>query len=55
MSKLQLVSDWEAWVDLCDSYDEDPYKTIEFGVDCGGGNSMDYEYTGEIPEEEEIV
>lgn len=53
MSKLQLVNNWETWVDLCDSYDVNPYLNMEFGIDLGGGNSKDWEYVGEIPNKEE--
>jgi len=34
-------------------YDFDPYEQVDFGIDKGGGNSIDYEYVGDIPEKEE--
>jgi len=47
------VLNWERWKELCSTWDYDPYETIEFGVDEGGGNSTDYEYIGETPKKEE--
>ena len=49
----RYVSNWEDWKKLCEHYDFDPYKTVEFGLDEGGGNSTDFEYTGDIPKKEE--
>lgn len=51
--KLTYITTWSTWVLLCDSYDYDPYKTIEFGIDKGGGNGLYFEYTGDIPKKEE--
>ena len=47
------VLNWERWKELCSTWDYDPYETIEFGVDEGGGNSTDYEYIAETPKKEE--
>lgn len=47
------ISSWETWKELCEQNDIDPYKTLEFGIDEGGGNSTDFEYIGDIPSEEE--
>ena len=51
--KTKLIATWSTWVSLCESYDHDPYKTIEFGIDKGGGNSQWFEFTGDIPKKEE--
>lgn len=51
--KTQHINNWETWKELCEENDLDAYRTMEFGIDMGGGNSRDYEYGGEIPEEEE--
>jgi len=47
------TSDWEVWKEFCERHGEDPYKTYDIGFDLGGGDSEDYEYTGDIPEREE--
>jgi len=47
------ISNWETWKSLCKHYGYNPYKTVEFGLSKGGGNSTDFEYVGDIPEEEE--
>lgn len=49
----QYISNWEAWKELCKNNNLDPYETIEFGIDEGGGNSTDFEYIGESPKVEE--
>jgi len=47
------TSDWNEWKEFCESHEEDPYETTEIGFDAGGGDSVDYEYTGDVPEREE--
>ena len=51
--KLTYITTWSTWVKLSENYNFDPYKEVEFSIDRGGGNSIDYEYTGDVPEKEE--
>ena len=53
MSKTKYISDWDTWEELCEFWDVDPHKTVDFGIDDGGGNSTNYEYTGDYPKPEE--
>jgi len=48
------TSDWNEWKEFCERCEEDPYETTEIGFDAGGGDSVDYEYIGDVPEREEI-
>ncbi len=52
MTKTHKIYDWQEWLDLCDEYNEDP-QIPDFGVDQGGGDSISFEYEGDIPEEED--
>ena len=49
---LFQITNWETWKELCEQNDVDPYKFVDFGIDMGGGRSMDYEYIGDVPEKE---
>ena len=51
--KTKYIPSWTVWVILCETYDHDPYMTIEFSIDLGGGNSRDFEYIGDTPKKEE--
>lgn len=51
--KPKLITNWSKWVYLSELHNFDPYKEIEFSIDKGGGNSIDYEYTGDVPKREE--
>ena len=51
--KPLYINTWERWVSLSEIHDFDPYGGHDFSIDCGGGNSVNYEYTGDIPEKEE--
>ena len=51
--KPYKINNWKEWTELCQYWGYDPYQVVEFGLDQGGGNSIDYEYTGEVPEKEE--
>ena len=53
MKNKHLISNWREWVELCSYWDEDPYKTVEFGEDKGGGDSFTWEYTGDVPKKED--
>jgi hypothetical protein len=53
MKTKHLISNWEIWKELCSSWKIDPYENIEWGEDRGGGDSMTWEYIGDIPEKEE--
>jgi len=52
MTKTFRISDWSIWLDICETLDEDPWTTDETGYDCGGGDSINYEFTGDRPERE---
>jgi len=51
--RTHYITSWKIWKKLCEHYDFDPYTTVEFRLDEGGGNSTDFEYTGDIPSKEE--
>jgi len=46
-SKQFKTNDWETWVDVCYTWMIDP-KDCEFSIDIGGGDTLDYEFTGEV-------
>jgi len=50
------IYDWGLWEELCRHYNINPRKYTDFSVGCRqitGGESLDYEYIGEVPEKEE--
>lgn len=53
------IRDWNLWQTLCKRYNIDPYEYVDFSVgvpshrQITGGESIDYEYVGEVPEKEE--
>ena len=51
--KLTYITTWSTWVILSEFHNFDPYKELDFSIDKGGGNSIDYEYTGDVPKREE--
>ena len=51
--KIIHITNWETWEKMGEHYGFDPYETVDHGIDLGGGRSVDYEYTGDIPEKEE--
>ena len=51
-SKSYTINDWDRWVELCSERDINPREEVEFGLDIGGGDSIDFEYIGEIPTED---
>jgi len=50
----KYISNWETWKELCLQNDVDPHENVDDGIDEGGGNSMNWEYFGDIPEKEEV-
>ena len=50
-SKTMQVNDWLTWWNCCAESGVDPQE-CGFSVDIGGGDTLDYEYTGEYPEVE---
>ena len=50
--KTKLIATWSTWVLLSEYHNFDPYKELDFSIDKGGGNSIDYEYTGDVPKRE---
>lgn len=47
------IANWQIWKELCWDWGIDPYENVDYGIDIGGGNSRDFEYTGDIPKKEE--
>jgi len=50
--KTNYIANWETWKELCEFYNFDPHKGVELSVDKGGGNSDNFEYIGDIPNNE---
>jgi len=53
MAGTIFISRWKDWKTLCEEWDIDPYAYVDFGIDEGGGNSMDFEYIGGIPKKKD--
>ena len=51
--KTRLITRWTKWVYFSELHNFDPYKQLDFSIDIGGGNTIDYEYSGDVPEREE--
>lgn len=51
-SRTNKVYDWGLWKTICEEAGYDPHETVEIGEDIGGGDSVDYEFAGDIPERE---
>ena len=51
MNKKYYIKKWEVWVELCEDADLDPHDTTDFGRDLGGGECVEFIYSGEYPEE----
>lgn len=51
--KITYITNFETWKMMGEHYDFDPYENVDHSIDMGGGNSRDYEYTGDIPEKED--
>ena len=47
------INDWKKWKELGEEHGFNPYKTVDWCIDMGGGNSINVEYYGDPPEEEE--
>ena len=50
--KTKYITNWQIWKELCWDWGIDPYENVDHSIDLGGGNSRDYEYTGDIPAKE---
>lgn len=53
IGRTHKIYNWQEWKELCDQYNIDPYRNADFGIDKGGGDSIDFEYEGDVPEREE--
>jgi len=51
MSKKHYISQWEEWVELCNEAELNPHETADIGVGLGGGDCIEFIYSGEYPEE----
>lgn len=49
-SQTHKIHEWWKWVEICAEADMDPYENVDLGYDIGGGDSIDYEYVGDMPE-----
>ena len=50
---LTVINDWNEWVALCLEFGENPHKVGDLSKDIGMGNTIDFEYVGKYPKEEE--
>jgi len=50
--KIRTISRWDIWKKIGEIYNFDPYENVDFGMDTGGGNDIDFEYIGDIPEKD---
>lgn len=59
MTKTFYISDWEDWVSVCEENNVNPYEYVDFSVgvpghrQITGGESVDYKFVGDYPNEEE--
>jgi len=51
--KTTCITNWEQWKTMGEHYGFDPYEQVDHSIDWGGGNSMDYEFCGDVPNKEE--
>ena len=54
MKNKYLITDWRVWEELCIYWEVDPHENLEHGEDMEGGDSFFWEYTGDVPEKEEL-
>lgn len=56
MSRTNKIYNWGLWQELCWQYNINPHKYVDFSIKAPrqitGGNTIDYEYLGEVPKEE---
>ena len=53
MGKVNYITNWDEWIELCTQYNIDPYENCGFGIDKGGGDSYNFEYIGDTPTDRE--
>jgi len=46
------ITNWQIWKELCWDWGIDPHENVDYSIDMGGGNSKNFEYTGDVPEKE---
>lgn len=52
--KITHITNFETWKKMGEHYGFDPYEQVDFSIDMGGGgNSIDYEFCGDLPEKED--
>ena len=51
--KTNYITDWEVWRAICEEWKVDPYEYGDFSIGTGGGDSINLEYIGDIPDKEE--
>lgn len=50
------IYNWDEWNELCKHYNVDPHEYGDFsigGKQLSGGDTIDYEYIGDVPERED--
>ena len=52
MTKEHYITQWEEWVELCNEAELNPHETADFGRDLGGGDCVEFIYSGEYSEKE---
>ena len=53
-SRHYKITSWEEWCDICYDYGIDPWvgrDELVIEQDIGGGDTITYEYIGDVPEE----
>ncbi len=57
MGKTHKIYNWQEWKDICDQYNIDPYEYADFSIGAqrqiSGGDTIDFEYKGDVPKNEE--
>lgn len=49
MGKTHSIYSWEEWKEFCEEYGINPREYCDYGFDLGGGDSIDFEFIGDIP------
>ena len=50
--KAIYITEWKRWKAMGELEGFDPYECKDYSIDLGGGNSVNWEYIGDIPEKE---
>ncbi len=50
------INNWDAWKELCEQNDVDPYEYVDLSIGRRGGDGSDsdhYEFIGDFPDKED--